>query len=97
MDELPNHIQTDIYKDFLFADFLYMFSSYFKLQKMDGNPQGETNFYDWPDTQYSQFMISLLQSLEPRFYNVQENIFEEGDEVSEQIYVISKDSIKQKD
>ena len=25
MDELPNNIRTDIYKDFLFSDFLYMF------------------------------------------------------------------------
>jgi hypothetical protein len=35
-------------------------------------------------------MIALLQALEPRFYDVGEMIFEENDEVNEQIYVISK-------
>jgi hypothetical protein len=33
MDELPNNIRTDIYKDFLFADFLYMFNVHFKMQR----------------------------------------------------------------
>jgi hypothetical protein len=31
MNELPNNIRTDIYKDFLFADFLYMFQIHFKM------------------------------------------------------------------
>ena len=48
------------------------------------------------DTQYSQFMIQLLQNLEPRFYHVQEYIFEEDEEVNEQIYVITKTYRNQK-
>ena len=35
-------------------------------------------------------MIKILQSLEPRFYEPKEFIFEEMDEVNEQIYVISR-------
>ena len=37
-------------------------------------------------------MISMLQKLEPRFYSTQEYIFEEDDEVNEQIYVITQRS-----
>ena len=44
---------------------------------------GGTNFYEWPDTQYSQFMIQILQYLEPRFFEPKEFIFEEDDEVNE--------------
>ena len=88
MDELPNNIRTDIYKDFLFADFLYMFQIHFKMQREEniaaGNQNdGSANFYEWPDTQYSAFMISILQSLEPRFFEPKEFIFEEEDEVNE--------------
>ena len=43
----------------------------------------DTNIYGWEDTQYSQFMIAMLQHLEPRFYSAQEYIFEEDDEVNE--------------
>ena len=70
MNELPNNIRTDIYKEFLFADFLYMFNIHFKMQKEDSlaGANSDSNFYDWADTQYSQFMIELLQALEPRFY-----------------------------
>ena len=42
-------------------------------------------------------MIAMLQHLEPRFYSAQEYIFEEDDEVNEQIYVISQRSAKQKE
>ena len=31
MNELPNNIRTDIYKEFLFADLLYMFQIHFKM------------------------------------------------------------------
>lgn len=34
-------------------------------------------------------MIKTLQKLEPRFYQPKEFIFEEGEEVNEQIYVTS--------
>jgi hypothetical protein len=42
-------------------------------------------------------MIKLLQNLEPRFYQVQEYIFEEDEEVNEQIYVITKNLQKSKE
>jgi len=33
-------------------------------------------------------MIKILQALEPRFYHAKDFIFEEGEEVNEQIYVM---------
>jgi len=62
MTELPNHIRTDIYRRFLFADFIYLFKIHFRMQKPHNEPRSdrpdlETNIYDWPDTQDSQYMI----------------------------------------
>jgi len=69
MSELPKHIKRDIYKEFLFKEFLYTFKTHFKLLKSEtafGEPgKGE---FTWEDNQYQQFMIKLLQNLEPRFY-----------------------------
>lgn len=39
----------------------------------------------------------MLMALEPRFYSAQEYIFEEEDEVNEQIYVIVQRSAKHKE
>jgi hypothetical protein len=86
MKELPKHIRRDIYKEFLFKDFIYLFRTHFKVLKEDtGN--GKRQLYTWEDTQYQQFMIKTLQRLEPRFYHAKEYILEEGEEVNEQIYV----------
>mgnify|MGYP000285164324 CR=1 FL=1 len=44
--------------------------------------------------QYSEFMIKILQVLEPRFFEQAEYIYEEGEEVDEMIFVISRDPRK---
>jgi hypothetical protein len=33
MKELPKHIRRDIYKEFLFKDFIYLFKTHFKIIK----------------------------------------------------------------
>jgi hypothetical protein len=33
MKELPKHIRRDIYKEFLFKDFIYLFRTHFKMIK----------------------------------------------------------------
>ena len=53
-----------------------------------------TIYFDWNDTQYSDFMTRILRALEPRIYISQEYILEEGEEVEEQIYVINRDPLK---
>ena len=54
MTELPNHIQTDIYRRFLFADFIYLFKIHFRLQKENlhrgDRPGLEADVYNWDDT-----------------------------------------------
>ena len=96
MAELPVSIQSNIFKDFLFEDFLALFKVHFIFKKPQHfqDKQGLIKYYDWADQQYSDFMIKLLQALEPRAYTQGEYIFEEGDEIDEQIYVISRDTRK---
>lgn len=48
-------------------------------------------YFDWQDLQYADFMVKLLDTLEPRLYDAQETIFEAGEEVDEQIFVMNKD------
>jgi len=61
MKELPKHIRRDIYKEFLFKDFIYLFRTHFKLLKEDGvGSPNKRVLYTWEDTQYQQFMIKTL-------------------------------------
>ena len=94
--ELPSHIQSDIYKDFLFVDFLELFKVHFIFSKPENqqDKQSMIKYYEWADMQYAQFMIRILQGLEPRIYDSGEYIYEEGDEVDEHVYVISRDPRK---
>lgn len=94
MSELPNHIQNNIYRRFLFTEFIYQHKAYFRIKKERANPNSPQ--YSWEDSQYSEFMISMLQKLEPRFYVAQEYIFEEDDEVNEQIFVVNQKTGTQK-
>ena len=70
MQELPPQIRRDVYKDFLFQDFLHQFKSYFSFKQqivIEGKMTDKD--VNWNDTAYADFMVSILQSLEPRFYN----------------------------
>lgn len=51
MRELPKLIQRNIYRDFLFTDFIYNFGAHFRLIKEDtlGNRQ---TMYNWDDNQF---------------------------------------------
>ena len=62
MKELPALIRRDIYKDFLFKDFVYLFRTHFKLIKPESMLQTPTDrkIYNWDDVPYQQFMIKTL-------------------------------------
>ena len=94
--ELPPKSQACIYKDFLFKDFIQQFMVYFCFEKPAYMQDKEDiiKYYEWEDLSYAEFMIKFLQALEPRFYHQQEYIFEEGEDVAEQIYVINRDPTK---
>jgi len=54
MKELPKHIRRDIYKDFLFKDFMYLFKSHFlRLVREEtyGKPE-RVRFWGWEDNAF---------------------------------------------
>ena len=72
--ELPNEIKCQIFKNFLFNRFVRMFRQYFQLPK---NKQQMHSYWKWSDDIYCDFMISMLKSLNPRFYHEGDIIYEE--------------------
>lgn len=63
-----------------------MFKDHFKFYKVEFSKRIEIK---WMDNNFQQFMLKLLMSLEPRSYQAQEFIFEQSEEVNEQIYITS--------
>lgn len=61
IDELPMDLQSAIFRDFLFKDFLSMFKVHFvflkpaSMQIEDALPK----YYEWADHGYSQFVIDF--------------------------------------
>ena len=51
MKELPKHVRKDIYKEFLFKDFIYLFKHHFKIIKDDSLGRKKV-FYTWDDAGY---------------------------------------------
>lgn len=82
--QLPSEVQTMIYKDFLFSDFLETFKKTFAFPKLD-NPNLNA-FYSWQDFEYKNFMIDILQSLEPRSEPKNEILINELDEQNEVLF-----------
>ena len=66
---------------------------YFERPPSQFDSRGFNLEYDWNDKLYSDFMIQLLRSLEPRLFEAGEYIFEEGDEIDEHLYVIRRDPL----
>ena len=73
-DELPNDIQQEIFKNFLFRPFINAFKRLFVIRK---NLKYKHSYYKWTDDQYSEFMILLMKTLEPRRYCEKTIIYEE--------------------
>ena len=73
-----------IYKDFLFTDFLETFKKTFDFPKLD-NPNLNA-FYSWQDFEYKEFMIDILQSLEPRCEEKNSILINELDEQNEVLF-----------
>lgn len=95
--ELPPGIQANIYRDFLFKDFLQSFHQHFSFKKLSKSLRagyGLAGYWNWDDSIYSKFMIDVCQTLEPRYYAQGTNIFEEGEQIDEMIYVLRKDMSK---
>lgn len=83
MFQLPENVQNEIYKTFLFEKFVTDFSmkgTYFKFEKyaiINGVRQiNKTDpYYSWEDQSYRDFMMGVLYLLEPRYEKKDELIY----------------------
>ena len=77
MDQLPKDVQRKIYSNFLFRNFLDCFQSFFSLP----NHQSPHRFsyFTWNDVPYQNFMVFIMQNLEPIKYEPGQIIFYELD------------------
>jgi Ion channel len=100
LSELPKQIRVDvryylnlkqcfqIYKDFLFKNFLYVFKNYFQMirdEKLVSRRQSK--FYGFGDSAWSAFMVAMMQNLEPRYFSPGDVIYNDMEEVEEIVFV----------
>ena len=79
IDELPEHVQVEIYKGFLYRTFMKTFRKFFDFPKN----KRKGSVFKWTDETYAFYMIKLLRNLEPRKYNQGEILHDELDEILE--------------
>lgn len=78
----------------MFKNYLYLFRAYFTIER-DANEAVEdtrrkrSKNYSWNDSQYSSFMVAVMQSLEPRKFHKNDLILLDLDEVDEVLFICS--------
>jgi hypothetical protein len=82
LEQLPNEIQLQIYRDFLFRSFLKSFKRYFTIENVGAHARAHTH-YTWAEKEYSSFMTAIFKALEPVRYHSHEYIHEELADVNE--------------
>ena len=92
-----SNICQRLYSQFLFAKFIEEFNRFFSLRKNDllytaraaGFIKAKIShcFWSWQDAEYTNFMIDVLQCLEPIFFKARETISRELDEVNQVIFI----------
>jgi len=78
---MPDFLQEEIFRQFIYKDFLTDFHRTFTLPNFD-RPQKHCH-YTWEDDYYRKFMMDVLRTLEPRQEQKGAILLEENDEVSE--------------
>ena len=73
-EQIPMDTRIQIFKDFLFYGFL---KSYNKLFEVPWIRTRKHSYYNWTDPKYSDYMLMLLQKLEPRRYEENLILYEE--------------------
>ena len=74
-----------MYKDFLFQDFIYLFKLFFTIPRSNRTLRDN---YAWNEPKYAEFMMSILQRLEPRKFKNKECIIIEDEEVEEMYFIV---------
>lgn len=85
ISQLPLEIQRKIYSDFLFKNFLQSFRKYFTMPNYEN--RNKNSFYTWFNFDYQNFMIEVLQKLEPIFIKAKTVMYNELDDVNEVTFV----------
>lgn len=80
LDQLPQFVQNKLYKEYLYNDFLLCFRHNFKI------PKENQVFYNWNDPIYRDFMIELLQHLEPHFEHKDAILYQELELIQEILF-----------
>jgi hypothetical protein len=81
---MPSDVQIKLYSDFLFSDFLDTYKRFFSIPKKEADIKHA--YYTWNDYSYRQFMIEILQKLEPRKEEKNTILLNELDEINEVIF-----------
>lgn len=72
----------------MFKGFLYLFKNYFQMFRDElVTNKRQSKYFGWSDSHWSSFMVSLMQLLEPRLFQMNEIIFHDMEEVNEIIFV----------
>lgn len=93
LEQLPEKTINVLYKEFLYKDFLKVFSGLFRFTKNEGLntvvglPDSTTEYYDWDDQIYRDFMIELFMQLEPRFEQKGSILYHELEEIQEILFI----------
>ena len=72
VQQIPTYLFDMLYLDFLYKDFLRVYSSVLNFPKEHKNSR-----YTWNDKQYRSYMLQLMHSLEPVRYSKDKVIYEE--------------------
>jgi len=89
LSQLPLEIQRKIYSDFLFKKFLKSFDRFFSLLNPQyiGDDLKKNAYYNWCHFDYQNFMIAILQRLEPIQFQAKKIIYNELDDVNEVVFI----------
>ena len=87
-EQLPHHVQNQLYRDFLFVDFCSEFMVNIPNLKSTLNIPGGINvMFTWDDQNYRDFMINLMRYLQPRMASSGTIIFRTVEEVEEIFFI----------
>ena len=87
-DQLPEEVQSSLYTNFLFKDFMMKFSGFFRLSPHHSFYGVGRGYYTWTYQPYRYFMMELVNLLEPRQEKKYVSMVEELDEINEIIFVM---------
>ena len=91
MEELPDSVKSQIYIEYLFADFLKNYRRYFNTENGLGNIfQRDLGGVSQDEGgSIRQFLVQFCQHLEPRFYKPDDELIQDQwDEIYEVVYIM---------